>query len=212
MPIDLSSFLVFDLSAFVTSSVLRFSVYDAIGTVPVFLALTSELQEHRKQIVKDSVIIIATVVLLVFATAATLIFQVLGMTLSGLKIAGGIILFLIALDNLSGRLSQTRAIAAGEIAALPLATPLLAGPGAISTVIIFPSPPLCASRRLRRHPAQPSSDLRDLGSGELRAEDTGPQRHAGLHEGRRASDICHRSSVRPRGGDLRDTGGVPRSH
>ncbi len=137
---DVSSFFAFDLSAFVASFVLLFSVYDAIGTVPVFLALTEELKEQRKQIVKDSVII-ATIILMVFASAGLLIFQVLGITLNDFKIAGGIILFLIALDNLRGRISQTRTIAAGEIAAFPLATPLLAGPGAISTVMIFASPP-----------------------------------------------------------------------
>jgi len=90
--------------------------------------------------VRDSVII-ATIILLVFATVGLLIFQVLGITINDFKIAGGILLFIIALDNLRGRISQTRTIAAAELAAFPLATPLLAGPGAISTVIIFASPP-----------------------------------------------------------------------
>ena len=52
MPIDFSSFLVFDLSAFVTSFVLLFSVYDAIGTVPVFLLAlkrTSRAQETDRE-------------------------------------------------------------------------------------------------------------------------------------------------------------------
>src|SRR5207253_6840581 len=122
------------------SFVLLFSVFDVIGTVPVFLALTQDLSEHRAVIVRDSVVI-ATIILLVFALAGQLIFKALGITLDDFRIAGGIILFIIALDNLRGKISQTRTIAAGEIAAFPLATPLMAGPGAISTVMIYANPP-----------------------------------------------------------------------
>jgi len=140
LAIDLSSFVAFDLSSFAASFVLLFSVFDAIGTVPLFLALTQDYQEQRGKIVRDSVLI-ATLILLVFATLGQLIFQVLGITINDFKIAGGIILFIIALDNLRGKISQTRTIAATEIAAFPLATPLLAGPGAISTVMIYANPP-----------------------------------------------------------------------
>ena len=140
MAFDIGSFVAFDLSSFAASFVLLFSVFDAIGTVPLFLALTQDYKEHRAKIVRDSVII-ATIILLVFATLGQLIFQVLGITINDFKIAGGIILFIIALDNLRGKISQTRTIAATEIAAFPLATPLLAGPGAISTVMIYANPP-----------------------------------------------------------------------
>ncbi len=140
MSIDLSSFVAFDLSSFGASFILLFSVFDVIGTVPIFLALTQDYKEVRARIVRDSVII-ATIILLVFASVGPLIFQVLGITLNDFKIAGGIILFIIALDNLRGRISQTRTIAATEIAAFPLATPLMAGPGAISTVMIYANPP-----------------------------------------------------------------------
>jgi multiple antibiotic resistance protein len=140
MGFDLSSLIAFDASTFVASFILLFSVFDVIGTVPVFLALTQDYRDQRKKIVRDSVVI-ATVILLVFATVGQLIFQVLGITIDDFKIAGGIILFIIALDNLRGKISQTRTIAATEIAAFPLATPLLAGPGAISTVMIYANPP-----------------------------------------------------------------------
>ena len=140
MPFDLSSFVAFDLASFAASFVLLFSVFDVVGTVPLFLTLTQDYKDHRAQIVRDSVII-ATIILLVFASVGQLIFQVLGITIDDFKIAGGILLFIIALDNLRGKISQTRTIAAGEIAAFPLATPLLAGPGAISTVMIYANPP-----------------------------------------------------------------------
>jgi multiple antibiotic resistance protein len=140
VPFDLSSLIAFDLSSFVASFVLLFSVFDVVGTVPVYLSLTQEYKDHRAQIVRDSVII-ATVILLVFATVGQLVFQVLGITINDFKIAGGIILFIIALDNLRGKISSYRTVAAAEIAAFPLATPLLAGPGAISTVMIYANPP-----------------------------------------------------------------------
>jgi len=140
LALDFGSFFAFDLQSFVSSFVLLFSVFDVIGTVPVFLALTQDLSEHRAVIVRDSVVI-ATIILLVFALAGQLIFKALGITLDDFRIAGGIILFIIALDNLRGKISQTRTIAAGEIAAFPLATPLMAGPGAISTVMIYANPP-----------------------------------------------------------------------
>jgi multiple antibiotic resistance protein len=137
---DLASLFAFDVSSFVASFILLFSVFAVIGTVPLFLALTQDLQEQRARIVRDAVII-ATVILLVFASVGPLIFEVLGITINDFKIAGGIILFIIAVDNLRGKISQTRTIAATEIAAFPLATPLLAGPGAISTVMIYANPP-----------------------------------------------------------------------
>jgi multiple antibiotic resistance protein len=140
MALDLGPFLAFDFPSFVASFVLLFSVFDVIGTVPVFLALTQDFSDQRAVIVRDSVII-ATIILLVFAMAGQLVFRVLGITIDDFKIAGGIILFIIALDNLRGKISQTRTIAAGEIAAFPLATPLMAGPGAISTVMIYANPP-----------------------------------------------------------------------
>jgi multiple antibiotic resistance protein len=140
LAIDLSAFVAFDLASFAASFVLLFSVFDVIGTVPLFLSLTQDYKEHRAKIVRDSVII-ATIILLIFATVGQLIFDILGITINDFKIAGGIILFIIAVDNLRGKVSQTRTIHATEIAAFPLATPLLAGPGAISTVMIYANPP-----------------------------------------------------------------------
>jgi multiple antibiotic resistance protein len=137
---DLNALFAFDLSSFVASFVLLFSVFDVIGTVPLFLSITQDYGDHRAQIVRDSVLI-ATVILVVFAVVGQLVFRVLGITIDDFKIAGGIILFIIALDNLRGKISSYRTIAASEIAAFPLATPLLAGPGAISTVMIYANPP-----------------------------------------------------------------------
>jgi multiple antibiotic resistance protein len=120
--------------------VLLFSVLDAIGNVPIFLTLTSTLKKDRRRIASYSVII-ALIILLIFAYIGLTVFQFLGITINDFKIAGGIILFIVAFQNLIGKFSTLTAPDAEEIAAFPLATPLLAGPGAISTVIILSSQP-----------------------------------------------------------------------
>jgi len=136
----LSSFFAFDLVLFVQSAVLLFSILDPVGTVPIFLALTEQQPGNRRQVVRQSVTL-AAVILYVFAYVGWLIFQALGITINDFRIAGGIVLFVVAYDHLSGREGQPRTTNIAEIAAFPLATPLLAGPGAISTVIILANPP-----------------------------------------------------------------------
>lgn len=140
MAYDLSSIFAFSPSSFLTSFFLLFSVVNAIGVVPMYLALTQGAQDKRPQIVRQSTII-ATVILLVFAAVGQVVFALFGITINDFKIAGGIILFIIAIDNLRGDISQMKTTDAVELAAFPLATPLLAGPGAISTVIIYATPP-----------------------------------------------------------------------
>ena len=140
MAYDLGSIFAFSPSSFLTSFFLLFSVVNAIGVVPLYLALTQGVQDKRSQIVRQSTII-ATVILLVFAAAGQVIFDLFGITINDFKIAGGIILLIIAIDNLRGDISQMKSTDAVELAAFPLATPLLAGPGAISTVIIYATPP-----------------------------------------------------------------------
>jgi len=134
-----SSFFAFNLGLFVGSFALLFSILDPIGTVPIFNALTVSYPLERRKIVRESVLF-ASLILYAFAYVGWLIFQILGITLDDFRVAGGIILFTVAFDHLSGR-KEPKAVEASEIAAFPLATPLLAGPGAISTVIILANPP-----------------------------------------------------------------------
>lgn len=137
---DPSNFFAFNLGSFVEAFLLLFSIFDAIGTVPVFLALTEQFPDKRPKIIRQSVFI-ATIILIVFAYIGLFIFQILGITINDFRIAGGIVLFLIAFEYLRGRVADAKAVEPAEIAAFPLAMPLLAGPGAISTVILFVNPP-----------------------------------------------------------------------
>ena len=133
-------FFSFDIGNFFQAFVLLFSILNALGNVPILISLTSGNEEKRGKIVNQSVVI-ALLILTVFAYVGWLIFQFFGITIADFKIAGGIILFFIAYDNLKGEVYRPKEIKVEEIAAFPLATPLLAGPAAISTVIILSNPP-----------------------------------------------------------------------
>jgi multiple antibiotic resistance protein len=136
----ITSFFAFDLVLFLEAFVLLFAVIDAIGTVPIFMALTENYPEARKRILKQAVVI-STVVLVVFALFGWLIFDIFGITIDDFRIAGGIILFIVAVDHLRGGDGRTKGLEPSDVAAFPIAIPLLAGPGAISTVIILSGSP-----------------------------------------------------------------------
>jgi len=122
-----------------------FAIVDPIATAPVFLAMTSnDSAEHRLRTARLACGTMAAV-LLGFALAGTIIFRIFGITMAAFQIAASIILLIIALDMLRvqrSRVQQTAEEAqAGaqkdDIAITPLAIPMLAGPGAISTVILL---------------------------------------------------------------------------
>jgi multiple antibiotic resistance protein len=135
-----SSFFAFDFVLFLEAFVLLFAVVDAIGTVPIFMALTEGYSGDRRRIIRQAVMI-STAILVVFSLFGWLIFDAFGITLDDFRIAGGIVLFVVAVDHLRGGDVRSRGLEPSDVAAFPLATPLLAGPGAISTVIIISGPP-----------------------------------------------------------------------
>jgi len=133
------SYLFFDPTLFLSSFALLFAILDPIGTVPIYMAVTKPFPEERARIVRQSVVV-ASVILYVFAYLGWIIFDLLGITLDDFRIAGGVILFVVGLEHLSGRANLDNEDAS-DVAVFPLATPLLAGPGAISTVVILANPP-----------------------------------------------------------------------
>ena len=122
-----------------------FVIVDPFAVIPAFLAMTpTDTPAHREQMARLASMIM-TVVLIAFALIGRFIFQFLGITLPAFQIAGSIILMLVALDMLRAqrsRVNETKEeTEAGahklDIAITPLAVPMLAGPGAISTVILL---------------------------------------------------------------------------
>jgi multiple antibiotic resistance protein len=122
-----------------------FVIVDPIAIVPTFLAMTPEETPAQRIRMARMACIVMVVVLLAFALLGRRILEFLGIDLPAFQIAGGIVLLLIALDMLRAqrsRVQETReetvaGTAKDDIAITPLAVPMLAGPGAISTAILL---------------------------------------------------------------------------
>lgn len=119
-----------------------FAIFDAFGAVPLFVALTGDLGEAERKSVVNRSIIVSLVILVTFAYLGVFLFQILGITLNDFKMIGGIILLIFSVSYVLGREAEGFMPRKGEeIAVFPLATPLLAGPGSISVVILMANPP-----------------------------------------------------------------------
>ncbi len=131
-----------------TFSVVTFSaiffVIDPLGLVPIFIALTSGDSPEKRRKTAARACLIAFAILTAFTLFGTLIFKAFGITLSAFRIAGGILFFITSLDMLRGQPSRTRSSPEEEeeghhkedVAIVPLAIPLLAGPGAIALAMV----------------------------------------------------------------------------
>ena len=129
--------------ALVTFTSILFLV-DPIAVVPTFLAITQGETIERRRATARRACIAAGILLIVFAAAGNLIFRAFGITLPAFRIAGGAILWLVAMDMLrvERRTQESEAeidegIRKDDVALTPLAMPMLAGPGAISTVMVL---------------------------------------------------------------------------
>jgi multiple antibiotic resistance protein len=129
-------------NAFVTILV----TIDPPGLAPLFLALTGGMNRSERLQVSIRASLIAFIVLALFAVAGAEILSVFGITLPAFRVAGGLLLFYIAFEMIFERRherherSAERAITKDmihNIAAFPLAIPLIAGPGAISATVLL---------------------------------------------------------------------------
>jgi len=124
------------LSAFVT----MFVVIDPIGLTPMFIALTAGTDTAHRRIVALRACVIAAILLTIFGLIGETLLTAIGITMPAFQIAGGILLFLTALDMLFERRTQRRAGHAGAVpdpSVFPLAMPLIAGPGAMASMILL---------------------------------------------------------------------------
>src|ERR1700709_1881475 len=143
------SFSVLERSAYVRFSVLALSsiffLVDPFAALPTFLAVTAGANPQRRRKMAWKASVTALVVLSAFAVAGQYIFKMFGITLPAFEIAGGIILLLIGLDMLAAKRSPTQESSAEAAEAalkedagiVPLGIPMLAGPGAITSVMVL---------------------------------------------------------------------------
>jgi multiple antibiotic resistance protein len=122
-----------------------FFLVDPFAALPTFLAVT-EGQDHKKRVrTARKASLTAFVILSSFALAGTYIFRIFGITIPAFEIAGGVILLLIGLDMLEAKRSPTQetgpetesASAKDDAGIVPMGIPMLAGPGAITSVMVL---------------------------------------------------------------------------
>lgn len=132
-----------DPSLAITAFVTLFVVIDPIGLAPLFVALTQGMDRTTRLKIAIRSCLIGFAILTVFGLAGELILDFIGISLAAFRISGGILLFATALDMLFERRSARREDKAGEVrddpSVFPLAMPLIAGPGAMATMILLTS-------------------------------------------------------------------------
>jgi len=127
----------FDLKLFTSVFVTLVVIMDPVGTIPLFLALTSGRSGRARRRLAWQAVLVAISVIAAFALFGQQILRYLGITVPALQGAGGLLLVLVALELLTGKQEDPEDAPTVNVALVPLGTPLLAGPGAIVATIVF---------------------------------------------------------------------------
>lgn len=130
---------------FVSVTVSIFAIMNPIGAVPTLMILTDGFTPKERNGVIEKSVLVAGGMIIGFMLIGVYIFSVLGIDISDFKVAGGILLFKVAFDMLQGNTSNTKLTKQEEqesvdresVGIVPIGTPLLAGPGTITTAIIY---------------------------------------------------------------------------
>lgn len=135
-----------DLAAIITAFTTMFIIIDPPGLAPLYMALTQGMDPAHRRAIGRRACLVAGVLMLVFLLLGEAVLAFVGITIPAFRIAGGILLFLTALDMLFERRQKRREDNAGggadpghDPSVFPLAIPLIVGPGAITTIILFAS-------------------------------------------------------------------------
>jgi len=131
-----------DTAFLITAFVTMFVVMDPIGLAPLFVALTQGVSERQRRKIALRACGIGMAILITFALFGEAVLGFIGISMPAFRVAGGILLFLTALDMLFQRRTKRREDQTEEEdyddpSVFPLAIPLIAGPGAITSVILL---------------------------------------------------------------------------
>lgn len=131
------------MATYITAFVTLFVVIDPVGLTPIFIALTPEMSAAERRRIGLRALVVAAILLMIFGLVGEAILSGIGISISAFRIAGGLLLFLTALDMLFERRTERREGQADadqpgdDPSVFPLAMPLLAGPGALATMILL---------------------------------------------------------------------------
>jgi multiple antibiotic resistance protein len=132
---DVALDLVLFISEFSKAALALFIIVDPFGNIPIFVGLTENVQDVQKKKVYNTATIVGVILLLVFAFTGTGILSLFGLSIYSFEVAGGILLLIIAIRILISGNTQENVESPESIGAVPIAIPLLVGPGAITTTI-----------------------------------------------------------------------------
>ncbi len=133
------------LELFISSFITFFVVIDPPGCAPIFAGLTSGATATHRRVMAVRAVLVASIILFGFALFGEALLRALGISLNAFKIAGGIMLFLIALEMVFEKRTQRRedraasvtAEEAEDVSIFPMAMPMIAGPGSIASVMLL---------------------------------------------------------------------------
>jgi multiple antibiotic resistance protein len=134
----LSELFSLDTHQIVNTSIQLFAIINPLSALPTFMVYTEDVDESsRKKIVNTTVLIVIALVFS-FALFGQLILNALQITVESFMLGGGVLLMIIAIDMLGG-IVRTKTVNMEQVAIVPLATPLLVGPGTMTTLIVLAS-------------------------------------------------------------------------
>lgn len=136
MPEDPFAYLLTMLPNLIRGIIALFIIVDPIGNIPIFMSLTEELSKDQRKRVFRTAVIVGVLLLLAFAIAGQQILTFFGISMYSFMIAGGILLLIIAIKLLIAGGWEEFNVTPESIGAVPMACPLLVGPGAITTTIL----------------------------------------------------------------------------
>lgn len=133
--------MIIDTAFLITAFVTMFVVIDPIGLAPLFVALTQGMSFAARRKIAVRACLVAVAILLIFALFGDAVLAFAGISMAAFRVSGGALLFLTALDMLFERRSKRREDQTEEEhndpSVFPLAIPLIAGPGAIASIVLL---------------------------------------------------------------------------
>ena len=112
-----------------------FIIVDPFGNIPIFMGLTEKMADTQKKKVYNTATLVGVILLLVFAFTGQEILNIFGLSIYSFEVAGGILLLIIAIRILISGSMHENVESPESLGAVPIAIPLLVGPGAITTTI-----------------------------------------------------------------------------
>nr|WP_320132988.1 MarC family protein [uncultured Holophaga sp.] len=133
------------MTTFLTTFSAIFFIVDPLGLVPIFIAITAQATPAHRRAMARRATLVAFGIMAFFAVCGGLVFKLFGITMPAMRIAGGFLLLMTSIDMLRAQPTRTRSSPEEElefenkadVAIVPLAMPLLAGPGSIVTAMVL---------------------------------------------------------------------------